>query len=81
MDKQDTPRLEGAPSAHFEDNHYYRPNDPALSIIATRGTLATWRWMGRGPRYRKFGNRILYLGSDLNAWLDAHVVEPTMREA
>ena len=43
MDEQNAPRLESAPSAHFEEDRYYRPNDPALSIIATRGTLATWR--------------------------------------
>ena len=70
---------EAVPFAHFEHCRYYRPGDAALSVIASRGTLATWRWQGRGPRYVKFGHRILYRGADLNAWLDARVVEPTLR--
>ena len=43
------------------------------------GTLATWRWQGCGPRYTKFGHRILYRGADLNAWLDERMVNPTDR--
>ena len=68
---------EGTKFARFEADRYYRPGDPALDTIASRGTLATWRWAGRGPRYTKFGHRILYRGSDLNAWLDERVVQPT----
>ena len=60
----------------FNPDQYYRAGDPALSIIGTPGTLAVWRHQGRGPRYSKFGNRVLYRGTDLNAWLDDHVVEP-----
>ena len=81
MDEHNVNRSESAPNARFEDGRYYRPGDAALSVIASRGTLATWRWQGRGPRYTKFGHRILYLGADLNAWLDARVVEPTIRTA
>ena len=76
-----TNQRDATPNARFEDRRYYRPGDAALSVIASRGTLATWRWQGCGPRYTKFGHRILYLGSDLNAWLDARVVEPTIRAA
>ena len=68
---------EGTKFARFEADRYYRPGDPALDTIASRGTLATWRWAGRGPRYTKFGHRILYRGSDLNAWLDERLVQPT----
>ena len=60
----------------FEDDRYYRTDDPALALIATRGTLAQWRSRGIGPPYIRYGNRILYLGADLNAWLDYHVVRP-----
>ena len=59
---------DGTQFARFEADRYYRPGDPALETIASRGTLATWRWQGRGPRYTKFGHRILYQGSDLNAY-------------
>lgn len=60
----------------FQNDRFYRTSDPALSIIATPGTLAQWRHFGRGPAYIRFGNRVLYRGSDLNAWLDNHVIKP-----
>ena len=60
----------------FEPDRYYRTDDPALAVIATRGTLAVWRHEGKGPRYARFGNRVLYRGDDLNAWIDKHIVEP-----
>ena len=60
----------------FDPDRYYRTTDPELSVIATRGTLAQWRHRGEGPQYVRFGNRVLYQGSALNAFLDEHVVEP-----
>ena len=60
----------------FDDDRYYRTQDPALALIATSGTLAQWRCHGRGPKFVRFGNRVLYFGADLNAWIDAHVVHP-----
>ena len=60
----------------FEPNQYYRTTDPELGLIATRGTMNQWRHRGYGPRYTRFGNRVLYLGADLNCWLDERVVEP-----
>ena len=60
----------------FQDDRYYRTHDPELALIATRGTLAQWRCREHGPRYIKFGHRVLYLGAHLNNWLDAFVVEP-----
>ena len=61
----------------FDADRYYRTDDPALAVIATRGTLAQWRHRGYGPPYVRFGNRVLYRGVALNDWLDAHRVEPT----
>ena len=60
----------------FEPERYYAPGDPEMRLIATKGTLAVWRCERKGPRYTRFGNRVFYLGSDLNGWLDSHVVEP-----
>ena len=52
---------------------YYRPNDEALRLIATTGTLAQWRSTGTGPRFIKLasgkGSRVLYHGADLLTWL------------
>ena len=60
----------------FDDSRYYRTTDSELGIIGTRGTMAQWRHRGEGPAYLRFGNRILYEGRALNAWLDQHRVEP-----
>ena len=64
----------------FDPDRYYRTNDPALAVIATRGTLSQWRHRGEGPPYIRFGNRVLYEGHALNKWLDARVVHPTNPE-
>lgn len=34
-------------------------------------TLSTWRCTGGGPVYFKAGRKVLYLVSDLDAWLAA----------
>ena len=60
----------------FEDDRYYETTAPELAVIATRSTLNVWRHQGRGPRFTKVGRKVLYLGRDLNAYLDARVVEP-----
>ena len=57
------------------DERYYRTSDPELAVIASRGTLAKWRCMGIGPPFMGFGGRILYLGKDLNDWVDRHSVK------
>ena len=61
----------------FDPDRYYRTDDPALAIIATRGTMSQWRHRGEGPRYVRLGGRVLYRGEDLNRFLDERVVEPT----
>lgn len=61
----------------FDPDQLYCPQDDAMRLIATVGTLAVWRHEGRGPPYLRVGNRILYSGADLNAFLDACRVEPT----
>ena len=65
----------------FDDDTYYRPSDEAMRLIATVGGLAQWRHFGKGPPFTKFGQRILYLGADLNHWMDEHRVEPKVRGA
>ena len=59
----------------FDPDGYYRTDNPALEIIATRGTMAQWRHQGTGPRYVRLGGRVLYRGADLNDYLDSHVIE------
>ena len=65
----------------FEPDRYYTTSDPALRVLGARGTLAQWRHRGEGPEYVRFGHRVLYLGSALNAWLDARVIAPVRFES
>lgn len=34
-------------------------------------TLTAWRSQGVGPKYRRIGNRVIYLKEELDAFLDA----------
>ena len=61
----------------YESDRLYPPTDPALRQIASVPTLARWRHEKRGPRYRKFGSRVAYLGTDLNEYIVASAVETT----
>ena len=65
----------------FDPTRHYRPSDPELEVIAKPGTLRIWRHRNQGPAYIKFGNRILYRGIDLNAWLEGQRVEPSAANA
>ena len=58
---------------------YQEPADPEqkyetpaaaryLGGVAAR-TLEAWRVYGRGPRYLKIGDRVVYRRRDLDAWL------------
>jgi excisionase family DNA binding protein len=40
-------------------------------------TLGRWRIEGRGPRFAKFGRRVLYGRSDLIAWSEAQKRQST----
>lgn len=42
------------------------------------GTLPRWRTEGRGPAWSYAGRRVLYLKTDLLAFLAANRVEPTV---
>ena len=61
----------------FDPDTFYRPDDPAVRIIGTAGTLRVWRCKGRGPDYHKIGNRVFYKGADLNRYLNSCIVRPT----
>ena len=60
----------------FEDDRFYRTDDPALSVLASRGTLAKWRHLAIGPPWHKIGRTVIYAGADLNRFLAERRVEP-----
>jgi excisionase family DNA binding protein len=41
------------------------------------GTLANWRYQGKGPRFIKVGRHVRYRRSDVEAWLELHVRDST----
>ena len=60
----------------FDDDRYYTTSDAELELLGTPAALAKQRSRGEGPRYHKVGKRVLYLGRDLNEFLDSCVIEP-----
>jgi len=49
--------------------------EAAAYLGLSPGTLEVWRSLGRGPRYRKFGRRVLYEFEDLDAYSASRIVE------
>lgn len=61
----------------FDNTRAYVLGDPELDIIGNREKLAQWRHRGTGPAFYRLGRKIIYQGTDLNAWAEANRVEPT----
>lgn len=59
----------------FENERSYLLGDPELDLLGDREKLAQWRYKGIGPAYYKLGRKIVYRGSDLNAWANQRRVE------
>lgn len=62
----------------FDPDRLYPTDAPELRALASRGTMAIWRFEGRGPAWIKLGGagRVLYEGRALNEWLDVYRVQP-----
>ena len=44
--------------------------------VSHRAKLAQWRHKMKGPAFYKLGRKVIYSGSDLNAWAGAHRTDP-----
>ncbi len=56
----------------------YLTNDEAAAFLRlSPRTLEKQRIIGGGPRFRKFGRRVMYAVVDLEAWADARSFEGT----
>ncbi|NYT80300.1 helix-turn-helix domain-containing protein [Alcaligenaceae bacterium] len=56
----------------------YLTNDEAADYLRlSPRTLEKQRVIGGGPKFRKFGRRVMYAVDDLNAWADARSYEAT----
>ncbi len=63
----------------FEQNRNYVLGDEELNVIGDRDKLAQWRHKNIGPPFYKLGRKIIYRGTDLNAWAEAQRVVPEVR--
>jgi hypothetical protein len=61
----------------FETDRNYVLGDPELDIIGDRDKLAQWRHKMKGPAFYKLGRKVIYRGSDLNAWAEANRIDPS----
>jgi excisionase family DNA binding protein len=50
--------------------------DAAQYVGLSRAYLRQARAQGRGPAFVRLGRAVRYLTADLDAWLEAHRVEP-----
>lgn len=56
----------------------YLTNDEAADYLRlSPRTLEKQRVIGGGPRFRKFGRRVMYAVADLDAWADSRSFEAT----
>lgn len=56
----------------------YLTNDEAAEFLRlSPRTLEKQRVIGGGPRFRKFGRRVMYAVADLETWADARSFEAT----
>lgn len=65
----------------FDNNRTYILGDLELNVLGTREKLAQWRHRMVGPPWVKIGRKVAYVGSDLNAWLDAQRTDPNQKAA
>jgi helix-turn-helix protein len=66
------------PSTPVTRQLQYLSNDEAAVILKlSPRTLEKFRVIGGGPRYRKFGRRVVYTAQDLEVWADARTCDST----
>lgn len=60
----------------FDENRNYVLGDQELELIGDTDKLAQWRHKRMGPAFYRLGRKIVYRGSDLNAWSEANRFDP-----
>lgn len=69
------PQAAAATTAH--PPRYLTNDEAAAHLRLSPRTLEKLRVIGGGPKFRKFGRRVMYAAADLDAWADAHSFEAT----
>ena len=70
-----TPALQ--PAAAAQPQRYLTNDEAAEHLRLSPRTLEKQRVIGGGPRFRKFGRRVMYAVADLDAWADQRSYEAT----
>lgn len=65
------------PTQTTQSARYLTNNEAAEFLRLSPRTLEKQRVIGGGPRFRKFGRRVMYAITDLEAWADARSFEMT----
>lgn len=69
--------LRPAAAAPAQPQRYLTNDEAAEYLRLSPRTLEKQRVIGGGPKFRKFGRRVMYAVSDLDAWADARSYEAT----
>lgn len=71
-------RPAAAAAAPLAQPQRYLTNDEAAAYLRlSPRTLEKQRVIGGGPRFRKFGRRVMYAVADLDTWADSRSFEAT----
>ena len=65
------------PAQTTQSARYLTNNEAAAFLRLSPRTLEKQRVIGGGPRFRKFGRRVMYAVVDLETWADARSFEMT----
>ena len=65
------------PAQTTQSARYLTNNEAAEFLRLSPRTLEKQRVIGGGPRFRKFGRRVMYAIADLETWADARSFEMT----
>ena len=65
------------PAVNAQPPRYLTNDEAAEHLRLSPRTLEKQRVIGGGPRFRKFGRRVMYAVADLDAWADARSFDAT----
>lgn len=65
------------PAATVQPQRYLTNDEAAEYLRLSPRTLEKQRVIGGGPRFRKFGRRVMYAVADLDSWADQRSFEVT----
>ncbi len=59
------------------DTPYFTQSEAADFLRVSERTLERWRVEGNGPRFRRFGRRVVYALGDLDSWANDRCYQST----